>query len=159
MDQLLVSARVVGKALRLSLLIGPVETDVEMVLADIDPSEGGRRMAPCRLVVHERVSSYALGEEKGRSVPPCASCLRILHDAGSDEGAATPSGLGYSSAWAGAGAGTGLTVKLYRPAEGKPLWLHAAAVCPAPTSYELRLNLPTSEIQCRYTRSCESSDR
>jgi len=29
------------------------------------------------------------------------------------------------------GRGTGLTVKLNGPAEGKPLWLHAAAVCPA----------------------------
>jgi hypothetical protein len=57
------------------------------------------------------------------------------------------------------GRGTGLTVKLNGPAEGKPLWLHAAAVCPAPASYELSLHLPTSEIQCRYTRSCESSDR
>lgn len=147
MDQLLVSVGVVGKALRLSLVIGPVETGVKMALADIDPSEGGAGMAPWGLVVHERVSSYALGEVKGRSVPPCASCLRILHDAGSDKGAATPSGLGYSSAWAGAGAG--LTVKLYRPAEGKPLWLHTTAVCPVPAKYELRLDLPTSEIQYR----------
>lgn len=69
MDQLLVSVGVVGKALRLSLVIGPVET--------------------------------------------------------------------------------GLTVKLYRPAEGKPLWLHTTAVCPAPAKYELRLDLPTSEIQYR----------
>jgi len=55
------------------------------------------------------------------------------------------------------GRGTGLTVKLYRPAEGKPLWLHAAAVCPAPESYELRLNLPISEIQCCPSVSRESS--